>query len=156
MYSKVRTLQEQKHNGVVFATGTPIANTIAEMYTMMRYLQEPLLEEKGLKHFDAWAKTFGETTESLEQTPTGAYRLTQRFAKFSNAPELSDMWQGTADIRVADEVPAMVVQRPRIVDRNGKSKRIVVATPPDQALLDYMKELAERADNLKNVSLQIR
>ena len=152
MYSKVRTLQEQKHNGVVFATGTPIANTIAEMYTMMRYLQEPLLEEKGIKHFDAWAKTFGETTESLEQTPTGAYRLTQRFAKFSNAPELSNMWQGTADIRVADEVPAMVAQRPRIVDRNGKSKRIVVATPPDQALLDYMKELAERADNLKNVS----
>ena len=113
MYSKVRTLQEQKHNGVVFATGTPIANTIAEMYTMMRYLQEPLLEEKGLKHFDAWAKTFGETTESLEQTPTGAYRLTQRFAKFSNAPELSNMWQGTADIRVADEVPDMVAQRPQ-------------------------------------------
>ena len=152
MYSKVRTLQEQKHNGVVFATGTPIANTIAEMYTMMRYLQEPLLEEKGLKHFDAWAKTFGETTESLEQTPTGAYRLTQRFAKFSNAPELSNMWQGTADIRVADEVPDMVAQRPKIVDKNGKAKRIVISTPPDQALLDYMKELAERADNLKNVS----
>ena len=152
MYSKVRTLQEQKHNGVVFATGTPIANTIAEMYTMMRYLQEPLLEEKGLKHFDAWAKTFGETTETLEQTPTGAYRLTQRFAKFSNAPELSNMWQGTADIRVADEVPAMVAQRPRIVDKNGKSRRIVISTPPDQALLDYMKELADRADNLKNVS----
>jgi hypothetical protein len=118
----------------------------------MRYLQEPLLEEKGLKHFDAWAKTFGETTESLEQTPTGAYRLTQRFAKFSNAPELSNMWQGTADIRVADEVPDMVAQRPKIVDKNGKAKRIVISTPPDQALLDYMKELAERADNLKNVS----
>ena len=114
MYTKTRTLQEDKHAGVVFATGTPIANTIAEMYTMMRYLQEPMLEEKGLQHFDAWAKTFGETTESLEQTPTGAYKVTQRFSKFGNAPELSNIWQQTADIRVADEVPEMVAQRPRI------------------------------------------
>ena len=64
------------------------------------------------------------------------------------------MWQGTADIRVADEVPDMVAQRPKIVDKNGKAKRIVISTPPDQALLDYMKELAERADNLKNVPAQ--
>src|SRR3989304_4796379 len=116
MYEKVRVLENAyKGRCVVFATGTPVANTIAEMYTNMRYLQEPMLEEKGLKHFDAWAKTFGETTESLEQTPTGAYRLTHRFAKFGNAPELSNMWQTTADIRVADEVPEMVKQRPRIV-----------------------------------------
>ncbi len=150
MYTKTRSLQEDKHNGVVFATGTPVANTIAEMYTMMRYLQEPTLEEKGLKHFDAWAKTFGETTESLEQTPTGAYKMTQRFAKFGNAPELSNMWQGVADIRVADEVPEMVAQRPRIVDENGKPRRTVIATPPDAALLAYMESLAKRADELKN------
>ena len=149
MYTKTRTLQEDKHAGVVFATGTPIANTIAEMYTMMRYLQEPMLEEKGLQHFDAWAKTFGETTESLEQTPTGAYKVTQRFSKFGNAPELSNIWQQTADIRVADEVPEMVAQRPRIVDEQGKSRRIVVPTPGDKALADYMAELSERADQLK-------
>ena len=150
MYQKSRTLQEDKHNGVVFATGTPVANTIAEMYTMMRYLQEPMLEEKGLKHFDGWAKTFGETTESLEQTPTGQYKLTQRFAKFANAPELSNMWQTVADIRVADEVPEMVRQRPRIVDDQGKARRTVVAVQPDEQLLAYMKSLEKRADELKN------
>jgi N12 class adenine-specific DNA methylase len=153
MYEKVRCLQDRdKKAGVVFATGTPIANTIAEMYTMMRYLQEPLLEEKGMKHFDSWAKTFGQTTESIEQTPTGLYRMTQRFAKFNNAPELSSMWQGVADIRVADEVPEMVKVRPHIVDENGKQKRMVVSVEPDRALLDYMKLLADRADNLKNVT----
>jgi N12 class adenine-specific DNA methylase len=149
MYQKTRTLQEQPGTGVVFATGTPVANTIAEMYTNMRYLQEPMLEERGLKHFDAWAKTFGETTESLEQTPTGDYRMTQRFAKFGNAPELSNMWQTTADIRVADEVPEMVKQRPRIVDEKGRNRRIVISAPPDQALIDYMAELSKRADELK-------
>ena len=152
MYEKVRYLQDRDNKtGIVFATGTPVANTIAEMYTMMRYLQEPMLEEKGLKHFDAWAKTFGDTTESLEQTPTGAYKLTQRFAKFANAPELSSLWQQVADIRVADEVPEMVEARPHIVDENGKSRRTVISVPPDPALLAYMKTLAERADNLKNV-----
>ena len=155
MYEKVRCLQDRDNKaGVVFATGTPIANTIAEMYTMMRYLQEPMLEEKGMQHFDAWAKTFGQTTESIEQTPTGLYRMTQRFAKFNNAPELSNMWQGVTDIRVADEVPEMAKVRPRVVDENGKQKRMVISVEPDQALLDYMKLLADRADNLKNVTPQ--
>jgi len=153
MYEKIRCLQDRdKKAGIVFATGTPIANTIAEMYTMMRYLQEPMLEEKGMQHFDAWAKTFGQSTESIEQTPTGLYRMTQRFARFNNAPELSNMWQGVADIRVADEVLEMTRVRPRIVDENGKSKRMVISVEPDQALVDYMKLLAERADNLKNVT----
>jgi N12 class adenine-specific DNA methylase len=155
MYKKTRYLQENKNNGVVFATGTPVANTIAEMYTNMRYLQEPMLEEKGLKHFDAWAKTFGETTETLEQTPTGQYKLTQRFSKFANAPELSNMWQTVADIRVADEVPEMVKQRPRIVNENGKTGRSVIAVKPDPALLEYMKRLSKRADELKNVDPKV-
>ena len=120
----------------------------------MRYLQEPMLEEKGMQHFDAWAKTFGQTTESIEQTPTGLYRMTQRFAKFNNAPELSNMWQGVTDIRVADEVPEMTRVRPRVVDENGKQKRMVISVEADQALLDYMKLLADRADNLKNVTPQ--
>ncbi|KKQ53961.1 MAG: methylase protein, partial [Candidatus Woesebacteria bacterium GW2011_GWC1_38_13] len=151
MYMKVRTLQrEGKGQGVVFATGTPIANTIAEMYTMMRYLQNPLLEAKGLQHFDAWARNFGETTEALEQTVTGGYRMTSRFSKFVNAPELSQLWQQAADIRVADEVPELVKQRPKLVDAEGKARRTVIPTPPDEALLSYMQELAKRADELKD------
>lgn len=148
MYQKTRYLQDQKKGGVVFATGTPVANTIAEMYTMMRYLQNPMLEAKGLQHFDAWAKTFGETTESLEQTPTGAYKLTQRFSKFQNAPELSNIWQQTTDIRVAGESPHVVRLRPRLVDEEGKARRSVISAPPDQQLLDYMQSLSKRADEL--------
>jgi len=149
MYQKTRYLQQHgKGTGVTFATGTPIANTIAEMYTMMRYLQEPMLEARGLQSFDAWAKTFGETVESLEQTTTGTYRMTQRFSKFMNAPELSQLWQQVADIRVADEVPALVKQRPRLVDEKGKPKRTVIAVPPDEQLLDYMAVIVQRADEL--------
>jgi len=152
LYSKCRALQAQgKGHGVVFATGTPVANTIAEMFTMMRYLQGDMLETKGLQHFDAWAKTFGQTTESLEQTAAGTYRMTQRFSKFSNAPELSQMWQQAADIRVADEVPEIVRLRPRIVDNEGKPRRTIIAIQSDAALEAYMKKLIERADNMKNV-----
>ena len=152
MYSKTRFLQEQgKGHGVVFATGTPVANTIAEMYTMMRYLQEEMLESRRIQHFDAWAKTFGRTTESLEQTAAGTYRMTQRFSKFNNTPELSQIWQQVADIRVADEVPGMVKLRPRVVDDQGKAKRTVIAIAPDDALMQYMANIVERADNMKNV-----
>lgn len=149
MYMKTRNLQQGKGQGVVFATGTPIANTVAEMYTMMRYLQEPMLESKGLQHFDTWAKTFGDTTEGLEQNAAGKYVTTQRFSKFVNIPELNNIWQQTADIRVADEVPSMRAQQPRLVNEKGeKAGRTVIAAPPDQALRDYMVELAERADEM--------
>ena len=152
MYLKVRQLQEQGNGrGVVFATGTPVANTIAELYTNMRYLQPQMLEDRGIQHFDAWAKTFGSTTEGLEQTPAGQYRTTQRFARFVNVPELSNIWQTAADVRVAAEVPELVRVRPRLVDGEGKAKRTVVATPPDEALVGYMALLAERADNMANV-----
>ena len=76
--------------------------------------------------------------------------MTHRFAKFATAPELSNMWQTVADIRVADEVPEMINERPRIVDEHGKPKREVISVAPDQALLDYTGELAKRADELKN------
>jgi len=148
MYQKIRYLKENGDHGVVFATGTPVANTIAEMYTMMRYLQKPMLEAKGLEHFDSWAKMFGETTEALEQTPTGDYRMTQRFAKFNNMPELSAMWQNVADIKVAEEVPGVRKLRPRLVDDEGKEKRTVVSIPMSDELRAYMVELADRADKL--------
>jgi len=152
MYEKVRVVENAyKGRCVVFATGTPVANTVAEMYTNMRYLQQPMLEERGLQHFDAWAKTFGQTTEGLEQTPAGGYKVTQRFAAFQNIPELSNMWQATADIRVADDSLNIVRQRPRLVDDQGKARRTVIAVPPDQALLDYIQLLSKRADELPNV-----
>ena len=152
MFLKVRYLQKQGNGrGVVFATGTPIANTVAEGYTMMRYLQQPMLEERGIQNFDAWARTFGGTTEALEQTPTGAYRVTQRFAKFNNLPELSNMWQTTADIRVASEVEEITKRVPRLINERGQSGRTLTTAPPSDALKRYMEGLAVRADNLKNV-----
>jgi N12 class adenine-specific DNA methylase len=150
MYQKVRFLQKRgSGRGVVFATGTPIANIVAEGFTMMRYLQEPLLEERGLKNFDAWAKTFGATTETLEQTPTGAYKVTQRFAKFNNVPELSNLWQSTADIRVASEVPELTALRPRMVDESGKEgAHTVIVAEPSEELRRYIEELGYRASRL--------
>ena len=148
MYSKVRWLQDNgNHRGVVFATGTPIANTIAELWTNMRYLQRPLLDEKGLQHFDAWASTFGGITDTVEQTPQGTYRTTQRFAKFQNIPELAQLWQQTADIRVASEVPEILERQPRLVG----GKRQTIQASSTQALKDYMSDLGVRASQLGSV-----
>lgn len=153
MYQKARVLQNQTGGrGVVFATGTPIANTIAEMYTMMRYLQGPMLEAKGIQNFDAWARTFGATTNAVEQTTTGQFKPTQRFAKFFNTPELSNLWQMAADIKVASEEPSLVKIRPRMVDEQGnEGKRIIVSVAPSQAQLDFMQHIVHRAENLKKV-----
>ena len=157
MYMKVRYLQNKgKGRGVVFATGTPVANTIAELWTMMRYLQEPALERRGLEHFDAWARTFGGMTNGIEQSPTGAYRVAQRFAKFVNVPELSQIWQATADIRVASEVPEIMERLPRLVDDQGQPRRTVVTAPPDDQLRRYMVRLGERAERLKGGNVDPR
>ena len=138
-------------NGVVFATGTPVANTIAEAWTMMRYLQLPELRRRGLHHFDAWAKTYGDITSGLEQTPQGQYKMTQRFAKFQNLPELSQLFQNVADVRVASEVPEMVAVRPRLIDDNGDPKRTTIKAEAYPALREYMGTLRERVDRLGRV-----
>ena len=89
--------------GVVFATGTPISNSMTEMYTIQRYLQYTTLKEHGLEHFDSWASTFGETTTAIELAPEGTgYRMKTRFAKFYNLPELINMFKEVADIKTAD------------------------------------------------------
>ena len=89
--------------GVVFATGTPISNSMTELYTMQRYLQFNTLKEQGLHHFDAWASTFGETVTAIELAPEGTgYRPKTRFAKFYNLPELMSMFKEVADIKTAD------------------------------------------------------
>ena len=135
-------------NGVVFATGTPIANTIAEAWTMMRYLQLPELRRRGLHHFDAWAKTYGEVTSGLEQTPQGQYKPTQRFARFVNLPELSQLFQNVADVRVASEVPEMVAVRPRLIDDDGNPRKATIKAEAYPALREYMGRLRYRVERM--------
>ena len=160
MYMKIRYLQGKAgqkpddsfaKGGVVFATGTPVANTIAETWTMMRYLQPEELKRRGIESFDAWAKTYGEITSGIEQTASGTYKPVQRFSKFVNLPELSNLFQNVSDIRVASEVPEMMAAQPRLVDDQGENKRITVVSPPHDALRAYMQAIVKRVDNLPNV-----
>jgi SNF2 family DNA or RNA helicase len=104
MFVKCQYMDEQtKGRGVVFATGTPVSNSMTELYTAMRYLQYDKLKEMGLEHFDSWASTFGETTTSIELAPEGSgYRSRTRFAKFYNLPELMSVFKESADIKTAD------------------------------------------------------
>ena len=164
MYMKIRYMQE-KHGqkpdgsfakgGVVFATGTPVANTIAETWTMMRYLQPDELKRRGLESFDAWAKTYGKITSGIEQTAAGKYQPVQRFSQFVNLPELSGLFQNVADIRVASEVPEMLAAQPRLVDQKGENKRETVVSPPHPALQDYMEELVKRAEKIGTVPPEV-
>ena len=138
-------------SGVVFATGTPVANTVAEAWTMMRYLQNKELHRRGYNHFDNWAKTYGRRTTGMEKTAAGTYKRVTRFANFNNLPELSALLQNVADIRVASEVPQMLDTQPRLVDRKGNAKRIIVQAPSYPSLRQYMDHLEERADKMGEV-----
>jgi N12 class adenine-specific DNA methylase len=104
MFLKIRYLQERSDGrGVVFATGTPISNTLAEMYTMLRYLAPEMLSERKVEHFDSWAANFAESVTSLELAPDGSgYRMHTRFAKFINLPELLSVFRTVADVQTAD------------------------------------------------------
>ena len=106
MFGKCRYLDEiTGGRGVVFATGTPVSNSMSELYTVMRYLQYGTLQQKGLTHFDCWASTFGETTTAIELAPEGTgYRARTRFAKFFNLPELMSMFKEVADIKTSDQL----------------------------------------------------
>ena len=106
MLLKCRYIDELTDSrGVVFATGTPVSNSMTELYTMMRYLQHDTIRDKGLAHFDCWASTFGETTTAIELAPEGAgYRARTRFAKFFNLPELMNLFKEAADIKTADQL----------------------------------------------------
>ena len=122
--------------GVVFATGTPVSNSMTELYTMMRYLQHDTIRDKGLAHFDCWASTFGETTTAIELAPEGTgYRARTRFAKFFNLPELMNLFKEAADIKTADQLN---LPTPTPIYHN------VVAQPTEiqQAMV---QELSERA-----------
>ncbi len=144
MYLKVRHIQSLNGGGgVVFATGTPIANSMAEMFTMQRYLQADQLKKHNLHHFDSWAATFGEPVTAMELSPDGAgYRLNTRFARFINVPELMQMFRQSADVQTA----AMLnLPRPKL-EGEKPAIRNAPATPELKA---FVQELAERADRLK-------
>ena len=122
--------------GVIFATGTPISNSMTELYTMMRYLQSDTLREKGWSHFDCWAAHFGETKTVIELAPEGTgYRARTRFAKFYNLPELINIWKEAADVKTADQLH---LPRPEAVYHNEVAK----PTPEQQELVS---ELSDRA-----------
>ena len=142
LFLKCRYLDEITGNkGVVFATGTPVSNTMAELYTMQRYLQYDTLSKHHLEYFDSWASTFGETVSSLEIAPEGTgYRSKTRFAKFYNLPELMTIFREVADIQTADMLKLPV----------PKAKYETVVIKPSQIQLDLVKSFSERAEKIRN------
>ena len=140
MYAKCRYIDERTGGkGVVFATGTPVSNTMVEAYTMQRYLQHNALERLGLNHFDAWAANFGETVTAMELAPEGTgYRARTRFSKFFNLPELMSIFKETADVKTADELN---LPRPKVIYHNEVSQ-------PTEIQKALVKELSERASRV--------
>jgi len=148
MLMRTRWIQEQNGGrGVVFATGTPIANTTAELYNMQRYLQPQELEERGVKSFDAWARTFGEIQTKLEPTATGEYKQVSRFNKFVNIPELMQIARQVLDVQRVDDLPKKPDGSPGIVRPKRHDKPIV--SPESEAIQNLMKSLQERAKAIK-------
>jgi N12 class adenine-specific DNA methylase len=142
MYMKTRYLAE-RNGGIVFATGTPLSNTMAEMYTLQRYLAPETLRAAGVEHFDAWAANFGEAVTALELAPDGSgYRMHTRFAKFVNLPELLSMFRSFADVQTAD-----MLHLPRPTTQGGKPQ--ITAAPGSPELKAYVETLVKRAQKLR-------
>ena len=137
MFGKCRYLDEiTGGRGVVFATGTPVSNSMTELYTVMRYLQYSTLQQKKLPHFDCWASTFGETTTAIELAPEGTgYRARTRFAKFFNLPELMSMFKEVADIKTSDQLHLPVPE----------AKFETVVAKPSEIQKEMVQELSKRA-----------
>ena len=137
MFGKCRYLDEiTGGRGVVFATGTPVSNSMTELYTVMRYLQYSTLQQKKLTHFDCWASTFGETTTAIELAPEGTgYRARTRFAKFFNLPELMSMFKEVADIKTSDHLHLPVPE----------AKFETVVAKPSEIQKEMVQELSKRA-----------
>lgn len=142
LFMKCRYLDELTGSrGVVFATGTPISNSMVELYTIQRYLQYDTLVKHHLQHFDAWASTFGETISAVELTPEGSgYRAKTRFARFYNLPELMAMFKEVADIKTADMLNLPV---PKAIFHN-------ISVKPSEIQKQMVAELAERAEKVRN------
>lgn len=142
MFMKCRYMDEMTGGkGIVFATGTPVSNSMTELYTMQRYLQYESLKKNNLEHFDSWASTFGETQSAFELSPEGTgYRVKTRFSKFYNLPELMSMFKEVADIQTAD-----MLNLP-----TPKAHYEVIKTLPSEEQKEILKSLSERADDVRN------
>ena len=142
MFMKCRYLDEMTGGrGVVFATGTPVSNSMTELYTMQRYLQFDELEKNNLHHFDSWASTFGETVTAVELSPEGdKYRAKTRFSKFYNLPELMAMFKEVADIKTADMLDLAVPE----------AEYETIVTMPTQEQKEVLKGISERADRVRD------
>ena len=146
MFGKCRYLDEVTGGrGVVFATGTPVSNSMSELYTVMRYLQYSTLQQKGLTHFDCWASTFGETTTAIELAPEGTgYRARTRFAKFFNLPELMSMFKEVADIKTSDQLHLPVPD----------AKFETVVAKPSEIQKEMVRELSKRAARIHSGAVE--
>ena len=145
LFLKVQHIQaKNRGGGVVFATGTPISNTMAEMFTMQRYLQMGTLRRNGLQHFDSWAGTFGETVTTMELSPDGSgYRLQSRFARFVNVPELMQQFRQVADVQTADMLKLPV---PKL----DQDRPITVSAPATPQLKRFVEQLVKRTEKIKS------
>ena len=151
VYMKARYLGEQHAgHGVTFATGTPISNTMVEMYTMQRFLDPEGLKSRGLEHFDAWAATFGEVVDTMEISPDGAgLRPRSRFARFTNLPELQQMFRAFSDVQTAE---MLNLPRPRLAG----GKPTIVACPMSEEQQALQQELVERYERLRSERIDPR
>ena len=151
MYMKTRyLLKRNKGKGVVFATGTPVSNSMAELYTMQRYLQPETLKQMGLENFDDWASTFGEVVANFELAPDGSgYGIKNRFSKFYNIPELMNLFREVADIQTPD---MLKLKRPDL--KNGEPT--IVVSESTEELKDFIAELAERSEAIKKGNVDPR
>jgi len=145
LFLKVHHIQARnKGGGVVFATGTPISNTMAEMFTMQRYLQMDTLRRNSLQHFDSWAGTFGETVTSMELSPDGSgYRLQSRFARFVNVPELMQQFRQVADVQTGEMLKLPV---PKL----EQGRAIAISAPSSPELKRFVDQLVRRTEKIKS------
>lgn len=148
MLLKCQYIQELNNGGgVVFATGTPVSNSMAELFTMQKYLQFDTLKKMGISHFDQWASAFGEVTSSLELAPEGTgYRFKNRFSKFFNIPELMALFKEVADIKMAEDLN---LPRPRLIN----DKYNINLSTPSETAKSIMKDFVVRAESIRSGSI---
>ena len=167
LHMKLRVIKQRTGGNTMFLTGTPISNTMAEMYTVQRYLDEDGLKALGVEHFDAWAKVFGEVVNDWELSPAGKYKLTSRFSRFVNIPELMQRYRSFADVISNDDIRRQLAEQGKTLPipavKGGKPQNIVVPRSNEQAFYigtaneagDYRPgSLVHRAENLPKGKLE--
>ena len=156
MFAKCRYMDEITGNrGVIFATGTPVSNSMTELYTMQRYLQYERLQELNMTHFDCWASRFGETVTALQLAPEGTgYRARTRFSKFFNLPELMNLFKEVADIKTADQLnlPTPEVEYHNIVAQPTEHQQEMVKTVSERASLVHSGTVDPSQDNMLKIT----